>query len=298
MYPPVRNLNCTGCYPCIRSVFLYVWVDMLLWKQQHRWDHELHRSVFINVAFMTMYLHVLHHHPNTFIIAASVLKALRVDDMRAVATRMHISYTSYIIEAQCIVFMSRNMISWTWQWYNVFCVANDVCGQCGWINPSYLTHLPLDKMAAISQMIFSSAFSWMKMHELWLKCPNWQWISIGLDNGLVPNRRQAIIWAHTDPIHWRIYAAPGGRWVKQLIMALQWRHNEYDGVSNHQPDDCLLNRLFRRSSKKKSKLRVTGLCVGNSPGTGEFPEQRASNAENVSIWWRHHGPHLQQHKSG
>ena len=36
------------------------------------------------------------------------------------------------------------------------------------------------------------------------------------------------------------------------------------------------------------KLRVTGLCVGNSPGTGEFPAQMASNAENVSIWWRHH----------
>ena len=24
------------------------------------------------------------------------------------------------------------------------------------------------------------------------------------------------------------------------------------------------------------------------PGTGEFPAQMASNAENVSIWWRHH----------
>ena len=40
----------------------------------------------------------------------------------------------------------------------------------------------------------------------------------------------------------------------------------------------------RRRSKKRSKLRVTGLCVG----TGEFPAQRASNAENISIWWRHH----------
>ena len=52
--------------------------------------------------------------------------------------------------------------------------------------------------------------------------------------------------------------------------------------------DCLLNRLFRRRSKKISKLRVTGLCAGNSPGTGEFPAQMASNAENVLIWWRHH----------
>ena len=51
----------------------------------------------------------------------------------------------------------------------------------------------------------------------------------------------------------------------------------------------IVYRLFRRRSKKTSKLRVTGLCVGNSTGTGEFPAQMASNAEKVSIWWRHHG---------
>ena len=54
------------------------------------------------------------------------------------------------------------------------------------------------------------------------------------------------------------------------------------------PTDFLLSRFFRRRSKKTSKLRVTGLCVGNSPVAGEFPAQMASNAENVSIWWRHH----------
>ena len=70
--------------------------------------------------------------------------------------------------------------------------------------------------------------------------------------------------------------------------SLRWRHNDHAGVSNHQPCDCLLNRLFRRRSKEASKLRVTGLCVGNSPGTGEFPAQMASSAENISIWWRHH----------
>ena len=41
-------------------------------------------------------------------------------------------------------------------------------------------------------------------------------------------------------------------------------------------------------SKKTSKLRVTGLCEGNSPLTGVFPAQMASNEENGSIWWRHH----------
>ena len=75
----------------------------------------------------------------------------------------------------------------------------------------------------------------------------------------------------------------------EKAVILLWHHNGHDGVSNHQPRDCLLNRLFIRRSKKTSKPRVTGLCAGNSPITGEFPAQMASNAENVSIWWRHHG---------
>ena len=77
-------------------------------------------------------------------------------------------------------------------------------------------------------------------------------------------------------------------------LPLQWRHTERYGVSNHQPHDCLLKRLFRCGSKKTSRLRVTGLCEWNSPVTGEFPAQRASNAENVSIWWCHHALALQQ----
>ena len=72
------------------------------------------------------------------------------------------------------------------------------------------------------------------------------------------------------------------------MTSLQWRHNERNGVSSHQPHDCLLNRLFGRRSTKTSKLCVTGLCAGNSPATSEFPAQIASNAEDVSIGWRHH----------
>ena len=49
-----------------------------------------------------------------------------------------------------------------------------------------------------------------------------------------------------------------------------------------------LNGSLMCRSKKTSKLRVTGLCAGDSPVTDEFPAQMASNAENVSIWWRHH----------
>ena len=62
---------------------------------------------------------------------------------------------------------------------------------------------------------------------------------------------------------------------------LRWRHNG----RNRQPHDCLLKHLFTHRSKKTSKLRVTGLYARNSQVTGEFPAQRDSDAENVSIWW-------------
>ena len=65
-------------------------------------------------------------------------------------------------------------------------------------------------------------------------------------------------------------------------------HNGHDGVSNHHPHDCLLNCVFTCRSKKTSKVSVTSLCAGNSLVTGEFPAQMTSNAENVSIWRRHH----------
>ena len=72
---------------------------------------------------------------------------------------------------------------------------------------------------------------------------------------------------------------------------IQWRHNDHDSVSNHQPHGCLLNRLFRRRSKKTSKLRVTGLCVGNSPGPVNSPHkgpvtQRIFPFDDVIMkWW-------------
>ena len=74
---------------------------------------------------------------------------------------------------------------------------------------------------------------------------------------------------------------------------LRWRHIGRDDVSSHQPHGYLLNRLFRRRSKKTSKLCVTDFCAGNSPITSEFPAQMASDAENISIRWRHHEFFLQ-----
>ena len=69
------------------------------------------------------------------------------------------------------------------------------------------------------------------------------------------------------------------------VYSLQWRCNERDGVIVHS------SVYSRTRSKKTSKLRVTGLCAGNSPVTGEFSAQRASN-----ILWRHHVPWLWNNK--
>ena len=110
--------------------------------------------------------------------------------------------------------------------------------------------------------------------------------------------------------------------------ALQWRHNEREGVSNHQPHDSFLNRLFRRRSKKHQSSTSLSLCrefigdrcpiqiwlsccffvpstarprcarnekaargsdLNRTTVTGEFPTLRASNAGNIPIRWRHHG---------
>ena len=70
------------------------------------------------------------------------------------------------------------------------------------------------------------------------------------------------------------------------LKTLQWRLNERDGASSHRSLDYLLEPLVR--SKKTWMLRVTGICEGNSPVTSEFPTQNANNAENASIWLRHH----------
>ena len=73
---------------------------------------------------------------------------------------------------------------------------------------------------------------------------------------------------------------------------LQWRHNGHDGVWNHQRRHCLLNRVFRRRSKKTPKLRITDLCLGNSPVTGEFPAQMAITRKMFlfyDVTMKHHG---------
>ena len=78
----------------------------------------------------------------------------------------------------------------------------------------------------------------------------------------------------SNPVHCTTTGYMLPRLHSPTFWPLRWRHNECDGISNHQPHDCLLNCLSGRRSRKTSKPSVTGLCAGNSPGTGEFPAQR------------------------
>ena len=76
-------------------------------------------------------------------------------------------------------------------------------------------------------------------------------------------------------IQWWMAYNDNESWLKASVyigwiysISLRWRHNGRDGVSNHQPHDCLLNYLFRRRSKENIKAtRHWPLC-------GEFTGDR------------------------
>ena len=77
-------------------------------------------------------------------------------------------------------------------------------------------------MAAISQTTHSNTFlEWTCLHFDWNfteVCSQGsieQYASIGSDNGLAPNRRQAIIWTNDGLIWWRIYASLG---LNELVL--------------------------------------------------------------------------------
>ena len=88
------------------------------------------------------------------------------------------------------------------------------------------------------------------------------------------------IWAgRLSPVYmWRLFQEGLPDQNENWSWTLQWRHNRCDGISNHQHQDYLLGRLFRRKSKKKIK------APRHWPLGGKF----TSNRENVSNWWRHH----------
>ena len=140
---------------------------------------------------------------------------------------------------------------------------------------------------------FSNVFLWMKMcgdnplsepviaSLLWHICATRpQWVNGKIARCITTKIRCSAncVQKSVKKLHW--FSLCNG-WLISLDSTLQWRHNDRDGFSNHQPHHCLLSRLYRCRSKKTLKLRVTGLCTRNSPVTGKFHAQRASNTENV-----------------
>ena len=78
----------------------------------------------------------------------------------------------------------------------------------------------------------------------------------------------------------------GGICDRNQLYALQWRHNDHGGS----PASRLFTKSFIQAKiKEHIKAPLHWPLCGEFTGTGEFPAQRASYAENVSIWWRHHG---------
>ena len=76
------------------------------------------------------------------------------------------------------------------------------------------------------------------------------------------------------------------------------RHNGRDGASNHQPRDCLLNRLSDADQRKHQSSASLAFVWGIHRSPVNSPHKKASNAENVSVWWRYHEPplHISQKK--
>ena len=152
------------------------------------------------------------------------------------------------------------------------------------MNKRWLRQLLLVEILIISRLICKQLFV-----TIILKCINWE--------------RNTVINSNIEKVHliqgevsWRDAAIfiENATWK---FIALQWRQNEREGVLDHQPNKCLRNRLFRHKLKKTSKLRVTGLCVGNLPVTRIFPHKRPAKRENVSMWWRLHESSLTSDQS-
>ena len=141
----------------------------------------------------------------------------------------------------------------------------------------------------------------LSMREIrWLSEADHTWSTSGSQHKLGKVEMQTVFWCKSTwywqnhKVHYHISSAviERGYCICQIPLwesnnALQWRHNEYDDVSNYQHLKCLLNHLYRHKSKKTSKRHISGLCEGNPLMTSGFLSERASNAENVSIWWHH-----------
>ena len=121
-------------------------------------------------------------------------------------------------------------------------------------------------------------------------------------------RPQWVTWVtQSKAIHWQIsspFTTPGYNWntptgLRHFAIILVVHVHRHRAIENHYGDvkwppwrlELLANRVVQlfvqiTNSIGTSKIRFTGHLWG-VPVTGGFPSQGASNAVNVSIWWRH-----------
>ena len=109
-------------------------------------------------------------------------------------------------------------------------------------------------------------------------CQIWEWSGI-LNTNFVALRLCEILQRtyyrilKQGPVNYKSWSRIQMTLFVGCVDTLQWRNYKRDDVSNHRCLDCLLDRLFRRRSKKTSKLRVTDICEGNPTVTGVFPHK-------------------------
>ena len=108
-------------------------------------------------------------------------------------------------------------------------------------------HISEGQALSVAFLQWKSTYFALNITEICGQESNWQQVSIGSDNGLAPNMQHRT--SHYPNQFWRSrvpFSVTRSSWGSTL----HWRHNGHDFVSNHQPHDCLLNRLFRRSQRK------------------------------------------------
>ena len=209
-----------------------------------------------------------------------------------------INFTSLSIVCRRIILSSNHYLAWIsfiprtamalFELWPAVVTGGPIVDNTGGSGPDYMSSVHNGRPG---QMVWycgiskSARYAWLCV-SFWkaskrLKCP-----SVGPEN--IWDMKLVIIapslvWSWQAANHylsqcWLEVMSPYG-----VTKSLHWRHNDRNGVSNHQLLNCLLKRLFI-STNTLSKLHVTSLCEGYKWS----PITKASNAENVSIWWRNH----------
>ena len=150
---------------------------------------------------------------------------------------------------------------------------------------SVSTYEAYDRNFIVTHRSFA-AFSKMSTNERRrYACNHFQWKKHWNQTSFIDGIAREAIVRNSTAIYFK------GRCVKGLVSYMPHYSDVIMGAISSQITILTIGYstvYSRRRSKETSKFRVTGLCAGNSPVTGELPSQRASYAENVSIRWRHH----------